>query len=64
MADNLSIRLMRATLSNAEAIHADAFGVLRSLCALANQNHDPHVQELVLRALDQRETFGRHHLSS
>ena len=58
MADNLSIRSMRATLSNAEAIHADAFGVLRSLCALANQNHDPHVQELVLRALDQREAFG------
>jgi len=58
MADNLSIRSMRDALSSADAIHADAFGVLRSLCALANQNHDPRVQELVLRALDQREAFG------
>jgi hypothetical protein len=58
MADTVTIRSLRDTLSSADAIHADAFGILRSLCALANENHDTRVQELVLRALDQRAAFG------
>ncbi len=58
MADPVMIRAVRERLANHDAVAADPFGILRSLCALANQDYDPRVQELVLRALDQRDAFG------
>ncbi len=65
MADTVVIRTLREQLANPEAIARDAFGLLRSICALVNaesaataENADPRVQELVLRALENRTRFG------
>ena len=47
-------------LRNRDISNESAFEVLKALCALANKsqdNYEPIVQELVLRALDQQDSF-------
>ena len=47
-------------LRNRDISNESAFEVLKALCALANKyqdNYEPIVQELVLRALDQQNSF-------
>ena len=47
-------------LRNRDISNDSAFEVLKALCALANKyqdNYEPIVQELVLRALDQQNSF-------
>jgi hypothetical protein len=55
---------MRERLAQPDSIRPEAFGILRSLCSLINNEPagvgevDPKVQELVLRALEHRDAFG------
>ena len=64
MADTVAIGDLYEKISDPDRIAADAFGILRRLCALVNAEDnksgevDSEVQELVLRALEQREAFG------
>lgn len=64
MADALAVRSIRDRLTQPDGIRAAAFGILRSICALVNNEPvsvgevDPKVQELVLRALEHRDEFG------
>jgi hypothetical protein len=64
MADPVMLRSLREKLDSPEEITRDAFGILRSLCAVVNAEDvalgevDHRVQELILRALEYRSSFG------
>jgi len=52
-----------AILKNKEITEKNSFDILKTICSLANrseQNYDPKAQELLLRALDQRDQFGKY----
>lgn len=58
MAVTMTVDEIRAVLSMPEAIPERAFEILQTLCSMANgDSHSPLLQELVLRALENRECF-------
>ena len=60
MAVSMTIDEVRDLLSTPEAIRVRAFEIVQTLCAMANDAADsPTLQELVLRALENREYFGK-----
>ncbi len=59
MAENLSIQDVRDRLRNPDRIKKESFPILQAICILHNEHPaDQRVQELVLRALEQRDAFG------
>ncbi len=59
----MNISELRDALCKPERVAANSFGILRELCALVNaagtEEVDRRVQDLVLRALEQRAAFGQ-----
>ena len=59
MASTLTIEELKERLSDPDRISAEAFDILKALGAYAGRTNDePKVQELVLRALEHRNSFG------
>jgi hypothetical protein len=58
MASGLSIEALRHSLSDAEAIRRDPFGLLKEISVRVAVDEPEDAQELVLRALDKRELFN------
>ena len=59
MAVTMTVDDIRSHLNKPEAIPERAFEILQTLCSMANgDSHSPVLQELVLRALENREYFA------
>src|SRR5271166_3941443 len=61
MAESLTFLRIRDRLSDPEYLRANAFEILQAICRIAgsdNESDQDHAQELILRAMEQRNNFG------
>jgi hypothetical protein len=57
MPDTVNPTELRAALSESDTIQETSFTILQDLCCFVAQNEEPQGQDMVLRAMEQREHF-------